>query len=487
MLRTLRHWLILVILILLPFHALLVTVGTKALLGTGNAPMTVLAMWKEGVIGLLFVIGIIEMAMKIGKGIKYYGVSIKGWRSDVLTVCVLLMLAVAFVVAFSIQHSASSLIFGFKYLFVPLIFFLLLKNLEWDREFIEKKVMTSLLVVGGIVAVYGIASFFLPTSFFTALGYSDAHSLYAPGSSLSAFQQISGTGIRRIQSVMSGPNQLGLWLLIPWSLGLVRLLRGKVISYWLLVISLIGVALFLTFSRSAWIAAFIITLVASGILLKGKWKVATVSSLIGVTIIGISTVAFLYPELFVRSISNQHHFERTRDGITMMLNKPLGHGLGSAGPASNRTSDACIYFEEGSDFSWASDRQDLCIFVGNMQVQPPLPSGRLRSASQPLLEEKECKCPVLPENWYVQVGIELGIVGFILFIILTITVLKKLLTTHYSLPTALMFIGISIASLFLHAWEDSAVAYTVWGLVGIVLARRDVRKRVSTNTSNIKQ
>jgi len=31
----------------------------------------------------------------------------------------------------------------------------------------------------------------------------------------------------------------------------------------------------------------------------------------------------------------------------------------------------------------------------------------------------------------------------------------------------LVFLGISIAALFLHAWEDSAVAYTVWMLAAV--------------------
>ena len=193
MLFRLRHWLILILLVLLPFHALMVTLGTKVLLGTGYAPMGVLAMWKEWIIALLFAVGIIEMAMKIGNDIKYYGISIKEWKSDVPTICILLMLIIA--IAISATHYSlltTHFIFGFKYLFIPLIFFLFLKNLEWNREFIEKKVLPSLMVVGGIVAIYGIVSFFMPVSFFTALGYSDAHSLYAPGSSLSAFQQISG-------------------------------------------------------------------------------------------------------------------------------------------------------------------------------------------------------------------------------------------------------------------------------------------------------
>jgi hypothetical protein len=35
---------------------------------------------------------------------------------------------------------------------------------------------------------------------------------------------------------------------------------------------------------------------------------------------------------------------------------------------------------------------------------------------------------------------------------------------------SLAFLGISIAAIFLHAWEDSAVAWTVWLLVAVALS-----------------
>jgi uncharacterized protein (DUF983 family) len=35
--------------------------------------------------------------------------------------------------------------------------------------------------------------------------------------------------------------------------------------------------------------------------------------------------------------------------------------------------------------------------------------------------------------------------------------------------TLLVFLGIGIASLFLHAWEDAAVAYTLWMLIGVAI------------------
>ena len=60
-----------------------------------------------------------------------------------------------------------------------------------------------------------------------------------------------------------------------------------------------------------------------------------------------------------RTSSTQGHYERSYDGIMYTLKKPLGHGIGNAGPASTR-------FQEDR-IGW------------------------------------------LPENWYLQISLELGI------------------------------------------------------------------------------
>jgi hypothetical protein len=51
--------------------------------------------------------------------------------------------------------------------------------------------------------------------------------------------------------------------------------------------------------------------------------------------------------------------------------------------------------------------------------------------------------------------------------------LKMTFFIHHS--SFLIFLGISIAALFLHAWEDSAVAYTVWILLAVVLTPQQKR------------
>ncbi len=481
------------------------TLGTKLIEGPGHAPLSSLAIWKEALMALIFLVAIIELflnfhtqkntafqwiASRLARFRRAKSRSLEEssrliWNIGLEKTVVILLLLIALIL-FPLRTDLTTFVYGFKYVFVPLIFCIVLATLPWEEGFLEKKIFPALLIVGGIVSLYGIITFFLPQSFFTSLGYSDAHSLYAPGSSLSAFQQISGTAIRRIQSTFSGPNQFGLWLLLPWSIGIVKLLKrfssseelrrsdeSRSLSTLLrtsfstrpsgsleenIILFLIALALVMTLSRSAWIAAFVITLASIFMIMQGRQRNRLLTGIISVVVVMCALVMFKAPELVLRSISNRHHLERVQEGVRTMVQNPFGLGLGMAGPASNRTSDACIYFEAGADTSWAKDRDDLCLFVNDVQAQPPI-------------EQKECRCPRLPENWYVQIGVELGVLGFALFIALTFLLLKRLHANEKSLFLA--FLGVSIAALFLHAWEDSAVAYTMWGLVGISLSRKN--------------
>ena len=309
------------------------------------------------------------------------------------------------------------------------------------------------------MAAYGILTFFLPQQFFTALGYSDLHSLYLPDSPLAAFQQIGGSGLRRVQSTMSGPNQLGLWLLLPWTLGLLKVLKGKQLFQWIAYFGIIDFALFLTFSRSAWIAACVIIIIA---LFRGDAD-ATIRKaalwLLGIFGILLIVGGIFAPNIILRIASSSDHLERPFIAIATILEKPLGWGMGLAGPASNRVSDACVYLPRGADASWAADRPNLCVFVGNAQIQPV---------------DRACECPFLPENWYLQIGVELGILGFVLFVTLIVLILRRVFKTSGELDQiiAFGFLGVSIAALFLHAWEDAAVSLTLWALLSSAAASK---------------
>ena len=439
-LQSLRQRLTLVLLGFLPFHALLVTVGTKMLMGPGHAPLLYLVLWKEILLGVILFIAIFEI---------YKQLAIGNWQLvrkldsiDGLILALFILSIIVFYTQYNIRN--TQYLYGFKYDFIPLFAFMILRRVSWSDQY--KEVMLRLiLVIAGIISIYGIFALYLSQEFFSILGYSDLHSLYLSDGPLAAFQQIGGTSIRRLQSTMSGPNQLGLWLLIPFS---ILVVQRKHLEVWKYIVGIfVLVAMFLTFSRSVWIAGVFIVCIA-------LWKQLPRAVFFKMVMIGgfgiflfLIFLQLISPSILQRVSSTKEHIARPLEGIRIMIEYPFGLGLGSAGPASNRISDTCTYFAKNSDISWAENRKNVCVFVDGVQKQPL---------------ERVCDCPKLPENWYIQIGIEMGILGFILFILFISLVIFTLQSSLYAL---LPFIGISIAALFLHAWEDSAVAITLYLLM----------------------
>jgi hypothetical protein len=459
MLQRAREFLALLLIGLLPFHALVLTVITRVLRGPGHAPIASLAAWKEAVLAIILIVALIEMLQG-------------GWRAakkiDWIDGLILGLLVLSLLVTATVHpFSLTSFFYGFKYDFIALIAFLLLRRVPWSEDF-RRFAVWLLLACGAIVAAYGIVTFFLPDRFFTWLGYSDQHSLYLPNQAIAAFQQISGSGIRRIQSTFSGPNQFGLWLLLPWAISLTLALRSflarrgaspKIIA----VIALCAAAMFLSFSRSAWLAAFAVLLLVLLQSLPRRSFAMLFLGLLGVGILVFALAVLWDPTVFFRLSSNRGHLERPLMAMHLMLEHPFGLGLGSAGPASNHLHEACVFLLPHDDPSWAKSTPSLCVFVGNTQVQP---AGHA------------CSCAFLAENWYLQIGVELGILGFALYlslIVLLVGALRRAAAASSAMPifsraVLYAFIGVCIAGFFLHAWEDAAVAYAFWMLAGVVLS-----------------
>jgi len=453
MLQRLRERLTLLLLALLPLHALAVTVLTTFIAGPGHAPLPVLALWKEGLIVLIIALAFAEW---IGaKGYKKPTADLLDWL--ILSFAVLAFLATAFAGV----PSKAAFLLGVKYDLFPLGVFFVLRRVPWSERF-KTLAMAALLLMGGLVSLYGIIGFFLPIGFFTVLGYADLHSLFLPDGPLAPFQQIGGTALHRVQSTMSGPNQLGIWLLVPLSISALAVYCRK--SAFNIVMFLLPLAaLLLTFSRAAWIGAAVM-LATLAILCAPKHRRRKIAAQGAVGIVALSIVAIvLFPSVLLRAQSTTGHLERPIAGIRAMLAHPLGRGLGTAGPATNRVSDACVELEEGSDPSWAGSHPNLCVFVGGTKVQPL---------------DRECHCPFVTENWYIQVGVETGVAGFLVFIALIALLLKALRRNADSLAPFVALLGISICALFLHAFEDSAVAYTAFLLPAFFLPpkRRDSQR-----------
>lgn len=466
-----REALTLTLIFLLPFHALLVTVATRLVAGPGYAPLSWLALWKEGVLAFIFGVAILEILFAILGKTRNSKLVTRNSSIDLLDILILSLLALSLLVTAFTHANWGLYLFGFRYDFVPLVAFLLLRRVAWSEGFLRQAI-TVLLWSGGIVAVYGILTFFVPSEFFTWLGYSDLHSLYVADRPIAAFQQIGGTDLRRIQGPTSGPNHLGLWLLLPLGMVLVHLINNPRSFRPYLFSLVLGIALVLTFSRASWIAAAVMGLLALYPVARHMKR----SVLVGLgcsAVCAVAILVFLFPSVIVRVSSSRGHLHNPIEALQRMVDHPLGQGLGMAGPASNRVSDTCVLLLEGDNPSWwVQNRPDMCVFVGDAQVLPT--TG------------KECTCPFLPENWFLQIGVEMGWVGLVLYVMLVGVVLYRLkrvtgyglrVTSEYEhsqlVTRSLLysFLAVCIAGLFLHAFEDAAVAYTLWVLAAVVMQK----------------
>lgn len=435
--QRLRELLALVLIAALPFHALGVTVLTRIVAGPNQSPLGVVALWKEALLGVILLSAFFEIAR-----------SKKLPRVDRLDGAIALLAIALFGASFLNGTPLSQMVYGIRYDLVPFGAFLILRRVGWSAWFLRRLPIV-LVSVAIIVAAYALLTLLLPNSFFSLLGYSDLHSLYIPGRPIAAFQQIGGTLMHRLQGTMSGPNQFGIYLamVLPFALTLAAKHRR-------IVAPLLLLGILLSLSRAAWIASAVILLVHFWPTIR-SFSVRTVTvACIGVLVLAIA-VLYAFPTVLLRVESSLDHLRNPVEAASIMIKEPLGQGLSAAGPASNRISDACVFVEAGADTSWAAPHQDLCVFVGDVQVQPV---GRA------------CTCPLLPENWYLQLGVEGGALAFVVFAALIIFALRRLWIAHR--PTFLALLAVCIAGLFLHAFEDAAVAYTVWMLAAVALVRK---------------
>ena len=152
----LRESLALALIALLPFHAFFVTVGTKLIAGPGHAPLGVLAVWKEVLLGIILLLAFVEILRS--RKFLVFGF----WFSDLVDALIFGLSVLAIVVTVtSNQQPATSNFLGFKYDLLPLVSFLILRRVPWSDFFIQR-VLKVILISACIIAIYGLLTLLLP-------------------------------------------------------------------------------------------------------------------------------------------------------------------------------------------------------------------------------------------------------------------------------------------------------------------------------------
>jgi hypothetical protein len=243
----------------------------------------------------------------------------------------------------------------------------------------------------------------------------------------------------RISSTLRGPNPLGAYLLVIISGLTVLAMKIKKSWQWIAVI-VFGLAgllcLFYSYSRSAYIGSVVAIGIAIvvGLSLKKKQYAYAITGILGIVIIigSIGAIALQHNSHFEDIIlhtnknsvavnSDQAHKSYLDSGLQDVIHHPLGHGVGTAGPAS---------------------------YYNNHPAR-------------------------LAENYFLQIGQESGWLGLTLFLVINWFVGKALWSKRRDSLALLLLatlIGITVVNMFSYAWTDDSLSYIWWGLAGIMLA-----------------
>lgn len=414
----------------MPFHILISTT-----LGIHVGGLEILKVLKDIILMIGFLITAIVFLNKL---------SIKTLFKDKLVLLIAVYAVLTVILPFFRQPELQAEIIGTVYNLRFLLFFvygLILARL-YNPAVLQQTALKIVVYSAVIVAGFGVIQYlFLPDKFFEALGYSKANGV------LPAFYIDDKPDLERIMSTVRDPNSLGSYLLISTGLLMGLVVRAKnkhrkvAISG---MLSLVLLATFLTFSRSAWLGTIVtaLTFAAGYIAVRyriGVWikqHVGLVGVIAAIVLIAggalysarnsyfVQNVIFHADESTALADPNELRLMFWRNAVNDIRQNPIGYGPGSSG------------------FSSIKNEKQQVIFT---------------------------------ENYYLQIGREVGVLGLLLFLSIILLTGWRLIKTYIGTKNIIVlsliagFAGLAISNLFAHIWFNEAVAYTWWGLASLYL------------------
>jgi hypothetical protein len=417
-------WLIAAMLVLLPFHAFL-----TVWIGSRFGIYEIARLWDD-----FLLVGLAGLTAALALYDRRLWSQLKKNLIVRLTAAYAALYIVGAIIAALYGHASSraigySLVVNLRFL----IFFIVCGVIALKAPWLARSWRKLVFIPVGLVVGFGLLqAFVLPKDILRHVGY-------GPGT-ISAYQAVDQKpDYARVQSTMRGPNPLGAYLVIIISLVLVVLMTGQTKGRegWGYVALLAGsiVVLGYTYSRSAYIGAAVAVLAILWLLARRsrlKWWLMT--GVAAVVCVGGASIYLLRDNNLAQNVifhtnelstsprsSNQDRLGALENGLTDVMHEPLGRGPGTAGPAS----------------------------VYN-------PKGGVRIA----------------ENYYLQIGQEVGWLGLGLFCAI-LAVVGKVLARKSSqpVPAGLLagLLGISAVAMVSHAWTDDTLSLLWWGLAGLYL------------------
>ncbi len=409
-----------VIVALLPLHAFISTWG-----GTAIGPMFIWKSWKE----LLLIPAVLVTACWIVSNRQVLAVVVcdRFVQLAVLFAAIVLGYTAHGLATNGQDATLAGVAFDLRYIVMFVLAYLLARFSKVVTPELLQNVAKFVISAGIVLAILGILQVtVIPRDFLTNFGYEKFVTI-APYLTISE----KSPDIIRAFATLRGPNDFGAYLVVSLAFTLVTIvsLRKKIA-----ISTLLLVAIFASHSRSAYLAT--ITVIGIWLLatigverLRKYWKYGVIAVVVAGSIVALSfispTVRLIVfhssdKDTRLTSGSNEDRANAIVGTTERIVDEPLGCGTGCSGPAS---------------------------YYG--------PS------------------PQISENYYLQLAEQYGIVGFIVWVLLFVAVMRGLFSIQKTHPLALALymsgIGLSIIGVLLHVWADDPLSMTWWALAGIVL------------------
>ena len=406
---------------LLPFHAFFTTWAISNL-----GAEVLIKSWKE----LLLLIVVLPVSIYVL--IRKQNIAKLLWSrtiNKVIAAYVALNVVLALAVQNGAKAEAAGLAFNLRFFAMFVLAQIVIELIDAQRV---KELAFKIVFIGGLaVIVFGaLQVLLLPADFLRHFGYSQA--------TIPAYFTVdSNENLVRILSTLRGPNALGAYLVF-W-LPVLAMVTKKVWSKgqsWQIWAVLVWAASLVTLygsrSRSAWLAAvsavFIFVFLSAGKALKKQLIIGgAVASATFLLVIALQWNSTFVQSAFVHrdpgetsSVnSDDQRFGSLIAAKSDVLKNPLGGGPGSAGLASTYGDQAKI-----------------------------------------------------TENYYLQVGQELGLLGAIVFIAINVLAFLGLWAKRSDELARVMiasFVALGLINLLLPAWGDETVSMLWWGMAAVAI------------------
>ncbi len=380
--------------------------------------------WKE-----ILMLGLIPLACVIATKRNLWRELGRDWIFRSIIAYGALHLIIANIFWQGISPALAGLAIDLRYVLFFSLIYIVVRAIPKAR----RQLIIAALVGAFIVTIFAVIQLFLPVDILMHIGYSKQ--------TIMPYLTVDkNPDYIRVNSTRRGPNPLGAYagmvlglLVAALATAKLQLQKRKILFGSVILAASAGIALWISYSRSALVAGIITVLVAVGVASIGKitkriWvAVGVILVVLAGGLVAARDTSFVSNVLFHENpnggsdvSSNEGHVESLQYGMGQLFKEPLGSGVGSTGSAS-------------------------------------------------LLGDS----PTIVENQYLFIGHEVGLLGLALFIVLFVLIMLRLWSRRQdwlALGTFASGIGLSLIGLLLPVWVDDTVSIVWWGLAAVALA-----------------